>query len=77
MGAVLISRSQPKILRKIQKNLRGYIPAIPRFLHVWLDAQLNQPRYQRNIAMQCANIAVGTKHNLQSRHRFLKQSTPC
>ena len=35
MGAVLISRSQPKILRKIQKNLRGYIPAIPRFLHVW------------------------------------------
>ena len=27
--------SQPKILRKIQKNLRGYIPAIPRFLHVW------------------------------------------
>ena len=34
MGAVLISRSQPKILRKIQKNLWGYIPAIPRFLHV-------------------------------------------
>ncbi len=34
LGAVLISRSQPKILRKIQKNLRGYIPAIPRFLHV-------------------------------------------
>ena len=35
-GAVLISRSQPKILRKIQKKLRGYIPAIPRFLHVWI-----------------------------------------
>ena len=34
LGAVLISRSQPKILRKIQKKLRGYIPAIPRFLHV-------------------------------------------
>ena len=36
MGAVLISRSQPKILRKIQKKLLGYIPAIPRFLHVCL-----------------------------------------
>ena len=36
LGAVLISRSQLKILRKIQKNLREYIPAIPRFLHVWI-----------------------------------------
>ena len=34
LGAVLISRSQPTILRKIQKKLRGYISAIPRFLHV-------------------------------------------
>ena len=33
LGAVLIS---PKILRKIQKNLRWYITGITRFLHVWL-----------------------------------------
>ena len=36
MCAVLISRSQPKILRKIQKKLRRYISAISRFLHVWM-----------------------------------------
>ena len=30
----MISRSQPKVLRKIQKNLRRYISAISRFLHV-------------------------------------------
>ena len=35
LGAVLISRSQPKILRKIQKKLRWYITTITRFLHVW------------------------------------------
>ena len=35
LGAVLISRSQPKILRKIQTNLRRYISTISRFLHVW------------------------------------------
>ena len=35
MGAVLILRSQPKILRKIQKKLRRYISGISRFLHVW------------------------------------------
>ena len=34
LGAVLISRSEPKILRKIQKNLRWYITTITRFLHV-------------------------------------------
>ena len=34
MGAVLNSRSQPKILRKIQKKLRRYISGISRFLHV-------------------------------------------
>merc|ERR1711952_147421 len=34
LGAVLISRSQPKILRKIQKKLRRYISGISRFLHV-------------------------------------------
>ena len=36
MGAVLISRSQPKILQKIQKKLRRFISAISRFLHVCL-----------------------------------------
>ena len=34
MGAALILRSQPKILRKIQKNLQRYISGISRFLHV-------------------------------------------
>ena len=34
--ALLISRSQPKILRKIQKKLRRYISTISRFLHVWV-----------------------------------------
>ena len=34
LGAVLISRSQPKTLQKIQKNLRWYITGITRFLHV-------------------------------------------
>ena len=32
----VISRSQPKILRKIQKNLGRYISTISRFLHVWV-----------------------------------------
>ena len=41
LGAVLISHSQPKILRKIQKNLQRYISAISRFLHVW-EQQLTQ-----------------------------------
>ena len=36
LGAVLISRSQPKILRKIQKKLRRYISGISRFLHLCL-----------------------------------------
>ena len=36
LGAELISRSQPKILQKIQKNLRRYISGISRFLHVWM-----------------------------------------
>ena len=34
LGAVLISRSEPKILQKIQKKLRRYISGISRFLHV-------------------------------------------
>ena len=42
MGAVLISRSQPKILRKIKKNLRRYISRISRFLHVCLE--INEPQ---------------------------------
>jgi len=38
----LISRSQPKILRKIQKNLRRYISGISRFLHVCYDKAHSQ-----------------------------------
>ena len=42
MGAVLISRSQPKILQKIQKNLRRYISGISRFLHVFIQTHLSK-----------------------------------
>ena len=48
--ALLISRSQPKILRKIQKNLRGYIPTIPRFSHVCADAD---DAYSHGFLMYC------------------------
>ena len=41
LGAVLISRSQPKILRKIRKKLRRYISTISRFLHVCIEVNWN------------------------------------
>ena len=55
LGAVLISRTQPKILRKIQKNLRRYILGISRFLHVWIQTD-NLHNLQKMIR----------SHNLQS-----------
>ena len=52
MGAVLISRSQPKILRKIQKKLRWYITGITRFLHVWVSMSFSPHFSYRESSMR-------------------------
>ena len=64
MEKILISRSQPKILRKIQKKLRRYISEISRFLHVcWRVLQIKSPSYQIFIGAACLHFAIKIKNN--------------